>query len=83
VDRGLSYTLLLMVELQLGSNDFSFKVIGEATVLEQPNGDTHPLLVLLRRVTVKSSHGPEGKLLLNDAHWYQRSRAESRASGGG
>ncbi len=45
--------LTFIGELQPGRNDFQFIVLDEATILEQPNGDTRPLLVLLRQITVK------------------------------
>jgi hypothetical protein len=45
-------TLTFGVELQPGRNEFSFKSLDRATVLTQPNGDTRPLLVLLRWITV-------------------------------
>ncbi|NIN65859.1 MAG: hypothetical protein GTO63_14435, partial [Anaerolineae bacterium] len=47
-----STTLRFAVELQRGRNEFSFGCLDEATVLEQPNGDTRPLLVLLREVRI-------------------------------
>jgi SAM-dependent methyltransferase len=45
-------TLTFVAELQPGRNDFSIKVLEEATILKQPNGDTRPLLLLLRHVTL-------------------------------
>ena len=48
-------TLNFDVELQPGRNDFSFYVLDEATILEQPNRDTRPLLVRLDKITVTSS----------------------------
>ncbi|HEM62005.1 MAG TPA: phospholipid carrier-dependent glycosyltransferase, partial [Chloroflexi bacterium] len=45
-------TLNLTVELVPGRNALTFGCLDEATVLEQPNGDTRPLLVLLREVRV-------------------------------
>nr|NIN63170.1 hypothetical protein [Anaerolineae bacterium]NIN93443.1 hypothetical protein [Anaerolineae bacterium]NIQ76543.1 hypothetical protein [Anaerolineae bacterium] len=47
-----STTLSFAVELQAGRNEFTFGCLDEATVLEQPNGDTRPLLVLLREVRI-------------------------------
>jgi radical SAM superfamily enzyme YgiQ (UPF0313 family) len=55
-DRSTSLTF--EVELQAGRNEFSFQVLDEPTILEQPNGDTRPLLVLLRRVTVEPAASP-------------------------
>ena len=54
-DRTLdtSTTLSFVVQLQPGGNDFTFACRDEATVLEQPNGDTRPLLVLLRQVRIE------------------------------
>jgi hypothetical protein len=46
-------TLTFVAELQPGDNDFSIKVLEEATILTQPNGDTRPLLVLLHNVVVR------------------------------
>lgn len=51
-------TLTFAMELQPGRNDFSFKVLEEATILRQPNGDNRPLLVLLRHITVKPLPNP-------------------------
>ena len=60
--------LTFIGELQPGRNDFSFKVLDEATILEQPNGDTRPLLAFLRRITVTpldaSQAGPDNYPLL-------------------
>jgi hypothetical protein len=46
-------TLTFTGELQPGRNDFNFKVLDEPTILEQPNGETRPILVLLHQVTIK------------------------------
>ncbi len=48
-----STTLGFRAELQPGRNEFTFGCLDEATVLEQPNGDTRPLLVLLREVRIE------------------------------
>jgi hypothetical protein len=40
-------------ELQPGRNDFQFTILDEATILKQPNGDTRPLLVLLRQINIE------------------------------
>ncbi|RMG93296.1 MAG: hypothetical protein D6706_15545, partial [Chloroflexi bacterium] len=45
--------LTFVGELQPGPNDFQLIVLDEPTVLKQPNGDTRPLLVLLRHITIK------------------------------
>lgn len=50
--------LTFIGELQPGRNDFKFLVLDQATTLKQPNGDTRPLLVLLRHVTVKPFSEP-------------------------
>ena len=47
-----STTLSFAVQLQPGRNQFTFGCLDEATVLEQPNGDTRPLLVFLREVRI-------------------------------
>jgi hypothetical protein len=65
-------TLAFGVELQSGRNEFSFKSLDRATVLMQPNGDTRPLLVLLRHITVaslldKSQAGPANHPLVTVA----------------
>lgn len=57
-------TLTFAVALQPGRNEFSFKSLDKATILTQPNGDTRPLLVRLRHITVvslldRSQAGPE------------------------
>jgi hypothetical protein len=46
-------TLTFAMQLQAGRNDLTFGCLDEATVLEQPNGDTRPLLVLLRQVRIE------------------------------
>jgi len=48
-----STTLRFAMQLQPGRNDFTFGCLDEATVLEQANGDTRPLLVLLRQVRIE------------------------------
>lgn len=45
-------TLSFEVELQPGRNEFIFKILDQATILKQPNGDTRPLLVRLRHINV-------------------------------
>jgi 4-amino-4-deoxy-L-arabinose transferase-like glycosyltransferase len=50
-----SGTLTFAMELQKGRNDLTFGCLDEATVLEQPNGDTRPLLVLLQGVRIARS----------------------------
>jgi hypothetical protein len=40
-------------ELQPGFNEFRVAVLDKATISRQPNGDTRPLLVLLRHMTVR------------------------------
>lgn len=62
-------TLTFDAELQPGRNELDVKVLEEATILEQPNGDTRPLLVLLRHITVASlfdgsQAGPESYPLI-------------------
>lgn len=47
-------TLGFAVQLQPGRNEFTFGCLDEATVLEQPNGDTRPLLVRLDLIRVAS-----------------------------
>ena len=42
------------VQLQPGANHFRLRVLDEATITIQPNGDTRRLLALLRRMTVSS-----------------------------
>ena len=46
-------TVSFVVQLQPGRNEFTFGCLDEATVLEQPNGDTRPLLVLLRQIRIE------------------------------
>jgi 4-amino-4-deoxy-L-arabinose transferase-like glycosyltransferase len=45
------------MQLERGRNDLIFGCLDEATVLEQPNGDTRPLLVLLREVRITRRSG--------------------------
>ena len=45
--------LVFESDLQPGPNRFKLKVLDEPTVLQQPNGDTRPLLVLLRQIRVR------------------------------
>jgi len=45
--------LIFKITLQPGSNKFSLLCPDKATILEQPNGDTRPLLVLLHKITVQ------------------------------
>ena len=45
-------TLSFEVELQPGRNEFIFKILDQATILKQPNGDTRPLLVRLCHINV-------------------------------
>jgi hypothetical protein len=45
-------TLTFTMVLQKGRNELTFGCLDKATVLEQPNGDTRPLLVLLREVRI-------------------------------
>jgi hypothetical protein len=40
-------------ELQPGPNNFSFFVLDEPTIAQQPDGETRPLLVLLRHITIE------------------------------
>ena len=47
--------LTFPVQLQPGRNDFQFTVLDEATI--PVHGDTRPLLVFLRHITVKSLSG--------------------------
>jgi hypothetical protein len=49
----MSTTVSFAVELQPGRNDLGFKCLDAATVLQQPNGDTRPLLVLWREVRIE------------------------------
>ncbi|MBI1881986.1 MAG: hypothetical protein HYR94_27740 [Chloroflexi bacterium] len=44
--------LIFKSELQPGLNKFSVKVLDEASVPKQPNGDTRPVLVLLHQIKV-------------------------------
>jgi hypothetical protein len=48
--------LAFPVQLQPGCNDFQFTVLDEATI--PVHGDTRPLLVFLRHITVKPLPGP-------------------------
>ena len=45
-------TLNFTMELEVGRNDLTFGCLDEATVLQQPNGDTRPLLVLLHAIRI-------------------------------
>lgn len=45
--------LIFKTTLQPGSNKFSFLCSDNATILEQPNDDVRPLLVLLHRIMVQ------------------------------
>lgn len=49
--------LIFAGELHPGRNNFKFFVLDEATIFEQPNGDTRPLLVLLHHITVSTGLG--------------------------
>jgi hypothetical protein len=50
-------TLNFEVELQPGRNDFNFYMLDRATILQQPNGDTRLLLVLLHHITIGPQPG--------------------------
>jgi hypothetical protein len=45
-------TLHFAVRLEAGPNDLIFGCLDEATLLDQPSGDTRPLLVLLRGIRI-------------------------------
>lgn len=51
--------LIFEATLQPGSNTFGFLCSDEATILEQPNDDVRPLLVLLNRITVLPDVQPD------------------------
>ncbi|MEK8021476.1 MAG: radical SAM protein [Candidatus Parabeggiatoa sp.] len=57
-------SLIFKITLQPGSNKFSLLCSEKATILEQPNGDTRSLLVLLHRITVQPDE-PGCRVLLN------------------
>jgi hypothetical protein len=46
-------TLTFIGELQPGPNEFSFIVLDKPTIAQQPDGETRPLLVLLRHITIE------------------------------
>ena len=52
-----SAVLTFSGKLSAGRNELQLKVVDQATIRTQPNGDPRPLLVLLRRMTVLSPPG--------------------------
>ena len=50
--------LTFKTTLQPGSNKFSLRCPDKATIPEQPNGDTRPLLVVLHQITVQPNDQP-------------------------
>jgi len=60
-----------------GSNKFNFFCSDQATVLEHPNNDVRPLLVLLQRITVLPSDQPSPRLENRNRfsqvlHWFKQ-----------
>jgi hypothetical protein len=53
VFEGPAWTFRLTMEP--GANHFRLRVIDEATITVQPNGDTRRLMALLRRVTLRGA----------------------------